>query len=237
MRIGQLAEQTGLSIRTLRYYDEIGLLVPSERTESGHRIYGKGEIVRLGEIVSLRALGFSLEEIRACLDDPTFTPASAIRMHRARLQKQLREIRGLDERLARLEEFLETSEDITSEEFIRTIEGITMIEQYYTKEQLDELAQRREKFGDENIRKYEREWADLIARARTAMEKGSRPESEEVQAIAERWQELIELFTGGNPEIRESLQSMYSEEGPEKAGRGMVDTEVMEFMGKAMRRS
>jgi len=234
MRIGRLAEQTGLSIRTLRYYDEIGLLVPSERTESGQRIYGRNEIVRLGQIVSLRALGFSLEDIRRCLDDRSFTPGSVIRMHRQRVGDQLSELKELDERLAMLEEFLDRSEEVSTEQFIQTIDGIAMFENYYSKEQLGELARRRAEIGDERIREYEREWADLIARARTKMENGSVPESEAVQEIARRWQELIEVFTGGDPGIRESLKTMYKEEGPERASKGMADTEVMEFIGKAM---
>lgn len=234
VRIGQLAEQTGLSIRTLRYYDEINLLKPSERTESGHRLYGKPDIVRLGQIVSLRALGFALEEIRACLDDPDFTPRSVIRMHRERLQKQLKEIEGLNERLARLEGFLDRAEEVSAEEFIQTIEGITMIEKYYTQEQLEELAQRREQIGEEQLGNYEQEWADLIARARAEMQKGSAPDSEAVQLIARRWNELIQAFTGGNPGIESSLNEMYRNEKPETASRGMVDMEVMQFMGKAM---
>lgn len=63
-KVGELAEQTGLSVRTLHYYDEIGLLTPSQRTASGHRLYAPGDVIRLQQIKSLRQLGFPLEEIR-----------------------------------------------------------------------------------------------------------------------------------------------------------------------------
>ena len=59
MKVGELAKRTGLSIRTLHYYDEIGLLQPSETTPSGHRVYGANELARLQRIKSLRQLGFS----------------------------------------------------------------------------------------------------------------------------------------------------------------------------------
>ncbi|MEA2488332.1 MAG: hypothetical protein QOH21_124, partial [Acidobacteriota bacterium] len=56
-KIGELAKRTGVSVRTLHHYDEIGLLTPSHRTESGHRLYGREEVIRLQQIVSLRQVG------------------------------------------------------------------------------------------------------------------------------------------------------------------------------------
>lgn len=234
IRIGRLAERTGLSIRTLHYYDEIGLLKPSQRTESGHRLYDKEDVVRLGKIISLRALDFSLEEIGECLDGAEFPLRSILTMHRARLKRQMNEMEELYGRLARLEEHMNRVEEVSTEEFIRTIEGITMVEKYYTKEQLEELKERAERIGDEQMREYERQWGELIAAARAEMEKGSDPQSEPVQELARRWRGLVEAFTGGNPGIRDSLQKMYDQEGPEKASRGMADPAVFEFMGKAM---
>ncbi|MCH7995122.1 MAG: MerR family transcriptional regulator, partial [Planctomycetes bacterium] len=63
-KVGELATQTGVSVRTLHDYDEIGLLSPSQRTGSGHRLYGADDVVRLQQIKSCRQLGFSLAEIR-----------------------------------------------------------------------------------------------------------------------------------------------------------------------------
>ncbi len=73
LQIGELAKQTGLSIRTLRYYDEIGLLVPSHRTEADYRLYSEADIARLQQILSLRQLGFALKEICDCLENPKFS--------------------------------------------------------------------------------------------------------------------------------------------------------------------
>ncbi|MDJ0532850.1 MAG: MerR family transcriptional regulator [Xenococcaceae cyanobacterium MO_207.B15] len=61
MKIGELAKQTGISIRTLHYYDAIGLLSPSHRTSVGYRLYNNQDIIRLQQIVSLRQLRFSLK--------------------------------------------------------------------------------------------------------------------------------------------------------------------------------
>jgi DNA-binding transcriptional MerR regulator len=68
LSVGELARRTGLTVRALHHYDEVGLLVPSERTPSGHRRYGAQDVRRLARIVALRGLGLGLAEIRAALD-------------------------------------------------------------------------------------------------------------------------------------------------------------------------
>jgi MerR family transcriptional regulator, thiopeptide resistance regulator len=69
-KVGGLAQSTGLSIRTLRYYDEIGLLQPSGRSAAGHRLYDSADVARLYRISLLRRLGFQLDQIAAVLEDP-----------------------------------------------------------------------------------------------------------------------------------------------------------------------
>ncbi|MFC8730912.1 MerR family transcriptional regulator [Luteimicrobium sp. NPDC057192] len=68
MHIGTVAERTGLSLRTLRHYDEVGLLRPSARTEGGFRLYTERDVERLLLIRRMKPLGFSLEEMAGLLD-------------------------------------------------------------------------------------------------------------------------------------------------------------------------
>src|SRR3954467_720914 len=68
LKVGELAKRTGLTVRTLHHYDEIGRLRPSLHTESGSRLYTAGDAARLQQVLSLRALGFSLDEVRGCLN-------------------------------------------------------------------------------------------------------------------------------------------------------------------------
>src|SRR5439155_25862360 len=89
LKVGELARRTGLTIRTLHHYDAIGLLRPSLHTEAGHRLYTAGDVARLQQVLSLRQLGFSLEEIRDCLDQNDFSPLEVIRLHVARLPEQI----------------------------------------------------------------------------------------------------------------------------------------------------
>jgi DNA-binding transcriptional MerR regulator len=233
LKVGELSKRTGVSVRTLHYYDQIGLLRPSHHTEGGHRLYLPEDVAALQRILSLRQLGFSLEEIRTCLEDPEYSPLEVIHLHMQQLRQQIELEQQLYQRLETLAAQLDSSsEDPPVEILLDTIEGITMIEKYYTPEQLDELKERREQMGDEAIRRAEQEWAELIAQAREHMRNGTDPASEPVQTIGRRWIELINAFTGGNPEIAKSLGTMYKQEGPEKASHGMLDAEVFEYMGK-----
>src|SRR5438270_8837089 len=95
LKVGELARRTGLTVRTLHHYDEIGLLKPSRHTGSGHRLYTAGDVARLQQVVSLRQLGLSLEQVRDCLDRQGLSPLEVIRRHVARLREQI----GLQEEL------------------------------------------------------------------------------------------------------------------------------------------
>src|SRR4051794_35675747 len=105
LKVGELARRTGLTVRTLHHYDEIGLLRPSLRTEAGPRLYTGGDVARLQQVLSLRQLGFSLEEVRGCLDREGFSPLEVIRLHVARLRGQIDLQRDLCDRLEGLADF------------------------------------------------------------------------------------------------------------------------------------
>lgn len=81
LRIGEVARRTGLTTRTLRHYDELGLLVPSGRTEGDYRMYTLDDVQRLLAIQHLKSLGLGLTEIGAALDDPGFDASATLRRH------------------------------------------------------------------------------------------------------------------------------------------------------------
>lgn len=100
-KIGELAKRTGLTVRTLHHYDEIGLLSPAHRSEAGYRLYMGDDVVRLQQITSLRQLSFSLEEIGGCLEQPGFSLERVLRLHIERLGEQIEQQRRLRGRLER----------------------------------------------------------------------------------------------------------------------------------------
>lgn len=235
IKVGVLAGRTGVSVRTLHYYDEIRLLSPSGRTRSGHRLYTAGELRRLQQIVSLRQLGLSIEEIRDCLGRPDYSLEKVLELHLARLTDQVERGRTLRDRLERILMQLRSAGEVTVDEFLETIEATTM-NKYYTPQQMDQLAERRVEVGEARIREVEQEWRDLFEAFHVAMEAGKDPASEPVQALARRSQSLIEEFTAGDPGITRSLGSMYQAEGTQVLDRhGMhVAPGVWAYMGKAV---
>ncbi|MBW4618888.1 MAG: MerR family transcriptional regulator [Cyanosarcina radialis HA8281-LM2] len=234
IKVGDLAKQTGVSVRTLHYYDEIGLLAPSQRLENGYRLYVKDDIIRLQQIVSLRQIGFSLEQIRQCLDRDRFSPHHVVQLHLSRLQQQMELQQKLSARLEAIAAHLRSAQTVSLEEFLQLIEATMTIEKYYTPQQINYLKERAQTIGPERIERVQSEWQELIEQARTAMQNGIDPSSEAVQALARRGQALIQEFTGGDPGIERSLNQMYQQEGAEVASRGAIDSSVMEYMGRAM---
>lgn len=144
-RIGELAKRTGLSVRALRHYDEIGLLVPSERSFSGYRLYSDDDLRRLYRIVALRQLGMGLEEIATVLEGEGPDPRVTVRRQLEALERQ-RELQDrLRSRLLSILEALDHTDEPSADLFIEAIEVTSMIEKYYTPDQLEQLKERERK--------------------------------------------------------------------------------------------
>jgi DNA-binding transcriptional MerR regulator len=237
LRIGDLAARTGLTVRTLRHYDDIGLLAPAERTEAGHRLYSDADVRHLYKIVALRHLGMPLAEIAQMLGRDGADPRPIVRKHLGRLE-QLLVLQGrLRDRLNAILGELDGAEEPSADDFIDALEVMSQMDSYYTPEQLAQLEQRRQEMGDEGMLKAQQDWADLIAEAEAERTKGTPVTDPRVQAIAARWKALIEAFTGGDPGIADSLKRMYADQGPETASRGMVSGDLMAWMHDAMESS
>jgi DNA-binding transcriptional MerR regulator len=226
MKIGELAKQTGLSIRTLHYYDEIGLLSPSDRNEIGHRLYSDEDIIRLQQILSLRQLGFALKEIRECLENPDFSLSQVINLHRDRMREQIALSHTLLERLNGVARELEITKSVAVENLIQVMETITMSEQYFTPEQQEVIEAR---FPD-----VEPEWQELRTKARVEMSKGTDLNSPSVQELARIWQWSMKTLIRGDRPLYESLVKAYQQQGGEAASWGAMDTATFEYILKAV---
>ncbi len=232
-KVGQLAKLTGITVRTLHHYDQIGLLVPSLHSDAGHRLYSGMDIARLQQIISLKQLGFSLDEIGDLLDNPGFRPDKTIRLQLDRLAQQIRIQEELRSRLEHLYELVQARRELTGAELIKIIEVMKMTEKYFTPEQMEKLKKQGELLGTEKIKEVENEWPSLIVKVRAELEKGTAPESQEVQLLAKRWKELVNLFTGGDSGITRSAERYYAE-NPGRAAEFGLDKELWQYISKAM---
>ena len=233
-RVGELAEAAGLTVRTLHHYEEVGLLSPQERSHNGYRLYGEAQVMRLYQILALRQLGLSLDQIREVLARQV-DPLEVVKRHLEAVERTV-DLQGrLRDRLRAVLAGLDRSEEPTAEGLLEALEVMNRMEQYYTPEQLSQLAKRRDQLGDEGMARAQQEWADLIAEARSLKEAEANPRDPRAQAVAHRWNELIESFTGGDAGMAASLQKLYETEGPEKASRGMLDAELVAWVSQAQR--
>ena len=202
-----------MTVRTLHHYDEIGLLRPSLHTESGHRLYTAADVARLQQILSLRQLGFALEEIRDCLDRPGFSPLEVIRLHVARLRDRIAMEQGLCERLEAIAARLRGGGGGLRRRIHPDDRGDD-----HDRELLHARAVGRPQEAGRAARRgadpqSQEEWAELIAEVRAEMDKGTDPSAPEVQAMARRWMALVNAFTGGDPGIERSLGRLWKEQG------------------------
>jgi DNA-binding transcriptional MerR regulator len=212
LKVGELALRTGLTVRTLHHYDEIGLLKPTLHTEAGHRLYTAGDVARLQQVLSLRQLGFTLEEVGNCLNRADFSPLEVVGLHLARLREQVELQRKLCERLEAIAALLRMAEEVSADDFLRTIEVMTMMEKLYTPEQVKQFAEVGKQVGPDEIRAIEEAWTALLAEVRANHDLD--PASPQAQALAQRWEELSTRTMRGFqafPEVKQAIADNYQQ--------------------------
>lgn len=123
-RIGELAERTGLSVRTLHHYDRIGLVPPSHRTASGHRRYTAHDVARLHTVLALRDLGLPLAEVRDVIDTDVAGIRTVLRQQLTHLDEQIHATRGLRRKVAILLES-DRDESLSMPALFDLMEGMT----------------------------------------------------------------------------------------------------------------
>ncbi|WP_256218476.1 MerR family transcriptional regulator [Bacillus sp. MUM 116] len=230
-----MAKQTGLTVRTLHYYDHIGLFSPSEVTNSGHRIYSERDIAKLQQILSLKQLGLSLEKIKDTIENPNFNPIGVIKIQLETVKKQIEVQEQLYSRLKGMYEVLSNQQEVQPEQFIKLIEVINMSEKYFTQEQLEKMKKQTEQFSSEDKKEIENQWLELIANIRTELEKNTPANHPEIIKLAKRWQELTNKFTGGDSEIVKAAERFHAE-NPNNPFQYGVDEELYKYIQKAMSR-
>ncbi|MGE5621041.1 MAG: MerR family transcriptional regulator [archaeon] len=239
-KIGEFAQMTGVSIRTLRHYDQIGLFKPAFKSESHYRIYTHKDFFRLEQILALKLLGLSLSEVRLVLENEYDLEFSEI------LDRQKNVISGKISQLKKILEAIEKTKgtlkennEINWEEIIYIIKVLKMeeskkwVEQFYTKEQLEKIQNRPN--NEEAAREGQKRWEILIQDVRENMDKD--PSSPEVQSLADRWLALINEFTQGDQGINNSLKNIYSnvDSAPEEFKNHYNQMkDVSDFINKAL---
>src|SRR5215813_3932801 len=238
----EFANLTGVTVRTLHHYDRLGLLKPSRYTGAGFRLYSEEDFARLEQIVALKFIGFSLNEIKSLLKRGTNDLATMLRQQREAIEEKRDRLELAVKAIERAEYVVATSRTPGWETFAKIIEVINMqsnmdwTKKYYSEEAQREIQKRAATIPRKVIEQGQRDWATLISEVQTAVSGNEDPASEKSQTLAARWSELVKGFTGGNPEIQKGLNRMYSdrENWPASMPKPFSD-EVQEFIAKALK--
>ncbi len=213
-KVGSLASATGLTVRTLHHYDHIGLVSPSGRTPSGHRLYEESDVRRLYQVLALRQLGLPLDKVHEVMAGPA-SVAEVLAAHHGFLTDQLASVRALRARVGALASTMSQRPATPVEDFLELIQKVIAMDdtvtKYFTDDQLADLAERREHLGEDSIAETQAGWAELLPKVTEAVESGMDPSSPQAQAMAARWMELLEQFHGGDAGLRDGLYRMQAD--------------------------
>ncbi len=226
----QFAEKASVSVRTLRYYDNVGLLSPSRYTEAGYRLYTDADFSRLQQILALKFLGFSLDEIKQCLQVGPAILQESLAFQKAMMQGKREQLNAVIQAIDETEKLLHANTQ-DWEAIVRVIRVIQMTQtndwrkKYFTDEQLKQMQElskksyteeQRQKLAEwgkdgteDDQRVADQKWGAAIAELKRLVSTGQDPASAEAQALAKQWQDLIHQFTHGDPGIYEGLSKWY----------------------------
>lgn len=213
MTISEVANLTGVSQRTLHYYDEIGLLPPSATTGAGYRCYDEAALERLQHILLFKELGFPLKDIRRLLDDPSFDRTEALEQHLHLLQMK--------------KQHLENIISLVSGLCLRGMNHLDLAA--FDTRSIDQYAQEvRDSYGTtQAYKEYQQRFLGKSAAQQNAAAQGmmalltrfgahlgEAPESPDVQALVAQLQSYVtENFYTCTDEILASYANMYDGDG------------------------
>lgn len=218
-RIGELAEATGLTVRTLHHYEQIGLLSPADRSEGGHRLYDEHDVRRLYRIRALRELGLSLEEIGRTLESDGAGLHDVLGAHLAQVDAELARLGRLRVRLERAREH---TDGLDAEELLGTIEAMTRLESHVD-------ARLAEGAPTEDLATI---WRALGDELRACRDAGEPPTSPRVLALARRMQARLQTFAAGDPAVLDALGRF--RRGTARFDQSGWDAELLRYMDRAL---
>jgi len=236
--VKQLAKLSGVTVRALHHYDEIGLLKPSHRTDAGYRLYEEKDLMRLQQILIYREMDFALEDVKQILDDPDFDLAASLHDQKQYLLQQQERYQQLIKTIDK------TLSKITGDELVtdaELYEGISPED----RERWDREA--KEQYGDmyemsqKKVRQMTKsQWAavkELAAEVNRGMIalQGRDPTDPEVQAVIAKHHAWIETFYPCSAEIYRGLSNLYVEHPEFRAHYDQQSAGLAEFMSAAMK--
>ncbi|MEZ2294208.1 MerR family transcriptional regulator [Variovorax sp. RCC_210] len=241
LKIGELARRTGLTVRALRHYEDIGLLVPSQRSSGGYRLYDGKDVARLYRIQALRRLDLSLAEIQRLLDDAAGGLSDVVAQQVKQLDREIRQATALRAHLLAMQRQLQASEEPGLDDWLLALESMVAGAKYFSDDELRTLGARHGDAADatqapqatDAVETRTRKRAALAASLRELVAAGASPESPQAQALARRWIDMLLEEAGGDEGLLIKLYTMHWNEPSLRALTG-VDRAGIQYISHAM---
>ncbi len=236
--VKKLADLAGVSVRTLHYYDETGLLKPQRRSQNGYRHYGEDSVVRLQQILFFRELGFGLDEIRDIISKPDFDVLEALQSHRTLLAKKVERLNVL---LATVDKTLKKLKGEVNMQIKEYYQGFSdeQIEKYrqevrqrWGEKTLKESEERVIKMGKEKFAALQAEGGKIFQAISDNMAKGY--DSNVIQAQVAKWRQWLENFHHYSEEAVLGLGREYSQNPEFAKFFRKINKDLPEFLTKAI---
>ncbi len=205
MKVKEVAELIGISVRTLHHYDEIGLLKPDQITDAGYRVYSDENLEKLQQILFFKELGFPLKQIRDIMNSPTYDQEEALRMHRKMLIEKRDRLTQMLQTIDKTIAYMKGEIMMTNKE---KFEGFNFDHNPYEREA-------RERWGSEivdkanaNVAGMDQQQFNDIFRKLAAI-RHLAPQSTEAQALMKEWYQLLNGIHSYSLDAFEGLGQMY----------------------------
>ncbi len=225
LKVGELAKRTGLTVRALHHYDSIGLLRPSERSDSGYRLYSRDDVARLHGIQTLRRAGLSLADVALLLDGGAVTLPAILARQISSLNQEIAQAQALRERLGVMQMILAGGGQPEIDEWLGSLSMMSTFERYFSAGEL--------KLVFERWKRSEAEWPPLLRAVREAMERGVPPDSMELQVLARRWMDVSARWMNGDIALLKRWDSMLREQPGLPLPSGM-DQALLAYIDQAV---
>lgn len=230
LKIGELAKRTGLTVRALHHYDDIGLLSPSARSDAGYRLYSQQDVARLHRIQALRRFGLPLADIGAYLSRPDLPLAGVIAQQIDMLTKQIEQASVLRARLSTLQRQLAAGQEPDLADWLTTLEHMTMYDKYFSQDELKQLPLYTDAAALAD------EWRTLVGKVRALIDAGASPADPQSQELSREWMTKVKRDTADNPVLFAKLNAMHTQEPALRDATG-ITPELMKFVVDAAHES
>ncbi len=236
--VREFAKLTRVTVRTLHYYDQVGLLKPSFGKPNGYRVYTDADLLKLQQIVTLKFMGFSLGQIRELLDSKGYEAVKSLKVQAGAVKDEIGRLRQASRAIEQVLTLLETKGRIHRQKLIKIMEVIQMgedvkkdwHEKFFTEAELKEFQEVGKKYTPEMAEAYQRRWKELIDEVKKNLT--ADPASETAQSLAKRWTALLDEAYGGRPELKARIGEAYAS-GAVPDDYRMFGPDVWDFIKKA----